>query len=381
MNLREPFIARNLKKGAGSVALVLSAGLMAGCASSTKNELNTPAPIVITTQTPEPTTIQLVPTPTPHKEKIAVPTPESPKNQWDKLPALERLKRLRTDNLNLEGLDMQKENTRAVVEFFCQHVRCNISPEEIINHIIYVDQTSISQKTNEKGLNLTDSQIDQHKNSMSFIAGHTSSDSEIFIVINSDAISEEANRVLKEQPHLARIPNFKTYLQQNVELISLGYLNTPTDELLLNEPFHHGDYYIDRLIGFTVVAKDKKGDELKLSGVRTAMVELLAQKISAKSGFELHNSTHQDGVELLSQLISVAGISDQEFMEYSDGRRTISEFLGRIGGLKNSESYDVQAVGANAIIEVGFVTLGIKDKNAVKEYLESILNLQPTYLR
>lgn len=381
MSLTESSIGRNLKKTAGRAGLVLSVGLIgAGCTPLT--ETHTPTPVIRTAPTIEPT-MQLVPTPMPeNKEKIAVPTPESPKTQWDKLPALERLKRLRADNFNLEGLDTQKENIRAVVEFFCQNVRCNIPLEEIINNrIIYVDPTSISQKTKEKGFDLTDSQIEQQKNSMSFVVSQTPYETERFIFINPDAISKEANRAVKEQPNLARVPNFKTYLQQNVEFASLSYLNTPTDELLLNEPFHYGDYYIYKFIGFTLRLKDEKGDELNFSGVDIAITELLAQKISTKSGFVLLNPRYKDGVELLSQLVSSAGISDQEFIEYTDGRRSIPEFLGRIGNLKNNESYDSQAVGANAIIVVGFVTLGTKDKNAGKKYLESVLNLQPTYER
>src|SRR3989344_3850234 len=120
MNLKETRIGRNLKNRAGGVGLVISAGLMAaaGSACLKDNLINTPTPIIRTVPTVEPT-IQLIPTPTlESKQKIAVPTPESPKAQWDKLPALERLKRLRANNSNLEGFDRQDEDTRAVVEFF-----------------------------------------------------------------------------------------------------------------------------------------------------------------------------------------------------------------------------------------------------------------------
>ena len=385
MNLKETRIGRNLKNRAGGVGLVISAGLMAaaGSACLKDNLINTPTPIIRTVPTVEPT-IQLIPTPTlESKQKIAVPTPESPKAQWDKLPALERLKRLRANNSNLEGFDRQDEDTRAVVEFFCQNVMCSIPPDEIIeNHFVYVDSTNISQKLKERGFDLTDSQISQEEESMSFVIQKPPPDNpNTTIFINSDVIGREAKRAVEEQPKLGEIPNFEAYLTQKTKFISLGYLNIPNEELALNEPFHYGDYYIYKFIGFRVGAKDEKGDEVKLPGIRIAMAELLAQKISTKSGFKLVNTTYKDGVELLSQLVSAAGISDQEFMEYTDGQRSISEFVERIGSLKKNESYDSQSVGANAIIEVGFVTSGTKDKIAGKKYLESILILQPTYER
>lgn len=307
----------------------------------------------------------------------STPTLESPHSDWDRLPALSRLKMLREDRYpKLEGFDRQKEDTKAVVDFFCQNVRCNI-PSDIIlnNHIEYVSPENFAEKLKERGFNYSKEQIEERKQLTAFVTRSLTYTNRV-LFFNNAAFETEVRKRTESQPEFAQIQFFNNYLEQTIKFHELGHLNSPTGETYLSEPFKNGDFTIYKLIGFVVVARDEGGNDAFLSGVSEAVTELLAQKIRLRSGFDLTNPSYQDGVNLLSQLVSEAGISDEEFIEYTDGRKSISEFIARIGALKKNESYNTQTVGINALYEIGSITEHLVDPETGKKYLNSILNVQ-----
>lgn len=304
-------------------------------------------------------------------------TPESPLTQWESLPANTRLVKLR-ENAYPQGewFNKQVENTKAVIEFFCQQTKCDIAPNDIWdNHIEHVDKENIETRLQNRGFNLTSDEIKAKRYQSAFVVQDADGGNPV-IFINDEAIVAEANDAIKRSPHLTdNNVDFLSYLRQSVLIHELGHLNTPNKELTLDNPFDYQGYKIDKIIGFSFFGKDKDGNQGNLSGQDEAMVELLALKIRVVSGFTLINPDYRDGVQLLDQLVKSAKISDQEFIEYTNGTRPISEFLEKIGNLKKENTFKNQAVGVKALIEIGLVTKRGINIQTGKDYLNSILKV------
>lgn len=300
-------------------------------------------------------------------------TPESPQIQWENLSPLDRLVNLKKKNLNIEGLNKEVENTRAVVEFFCQNVMCHFTSEDILNNRIErFDEENLLIKLQSRGEDFTPRQLNVWQKLPAFTTPGK------IIFINDKAIENEAKRVMDSNPNLRqqrKEEDFRILLDQAIKIHEVGHLNMTHEEILF-QPILAGETKYDKLEGFVFKGHDIQGKSKYILGLEEAKTEVLAQIIRVRSDLYLWNSEFREGAELLYFLVTASGITDDEFIEYTDGRRSITEFIERIGSLKEEELYDNRTIGTRVLFDIALVTQRAKTLEEVKSYLNSVLKVQ-----
>lgn len=308
--------------------------------------------------------------------EIVIPTPIPPEILWETLPPIERIRRLEEKRYpEIRGFDQTRELARAVAHFYCEQTKCNITPEQITENIIFVPAKQEFAKLMAKEIEITREKLGGGSYPTSpedlepALAMTSRRTREIFI--NRQALEETLTKTPKETSDGR---DFRTAFIKSLLLHEFSHLNTKKEKfefepILLSEPsvpFTLWGSYIDRFDTFDLVGKQRDGRLMYVTGLSEAIAEFAAANIGIKTGgYVVMDKEAFCGARFILGINNRVGITSSEFLHYTSGERSIRELLQRWATLADPSRPDEKAA-IEALLAIGLYVQGfIKEEQAV----------------
>lgn len=299
---------------------------------------------------------------------------------WVRLTPQERISKLEFKSYpDIPNFDPREELKLSTAQFYCEATKCKISPEEMANNISFVAPSRfLEEAQKDVGRNYTQEEIEFTLNTRLEMVNK---DNKSFI--NVDFYKRTLKELREHNPEAVRQlepRDFETVVEKSLFIHIYSHMNQTEemysfDRFSLVIPSKDGPIKIpsiNRLNGFTFEGVREDGSPVFINGAKEAITERTSVIIGRKTSYISFASGYNDGAILVDMLNKKSGISDEEFLEYANGTRSIDELLGRWGAIKNPSKPDKKA----AILALGSIGLyvdGIFSFDSAKESIEDWL--------
>lgn len=317
---------------------VMNAGLFNGCGQS--NEPN---------RQPE----LLPPPPSPTRSVEPMPTPVkliSVETEWRKLSPLERVKRIeRNQNPAIAEFNPLKELSLAVAEVHKKRTNCEKSVEEMAGNVRFLKSDAFTEAF-ERSTNqtLSSQEKESFKENSEFITGNKQ------ILFNIDLLDKDvdANRkiIAEKAPQLD--PKWVVY--KAALLHAFSHLNLTDSKLdFYSAPIFttiDKDTYIFGALNGFIFEGTQNGKEYRGAALLETIVELSSRLAGTDfSDYMPFRKNNYLNTDYLMKLHIRAGISQDDFLQYSQGKKPFREYLRRLSG-----SNEMNGLRILALLDLAF---------------------------
>lgn len=296
---------------------------------------------------------------------------------WAKLSAFERIQRLEFKQYpTIEGFSATNELKLASAQFYCQETKCEMTPGEMANNIFFVSPFQfIEEAQKDVGREYTQQEIENQLNTR---VEMVDKDNKSFI--NIELYNKTLKLLRAQNPEIVKqlgLRDFDTVVEKSLFLHICSHMNQTKEQYSFNPfslvlPSKNGPIKVpkvDKLDGFTFVGIREDGSPAVINGAREAITERSAINIGKKAGDYLPiGRRYSDGALLIDMLNKRSGITNQEFLEYANGTRTIRELLRKWGSIKNPSNPDEKG----AVRELAMVGLYVDGFLTKEQALQSV---------
>lgn len=278
--------------------------------------------------------------------------------EWNSLSALMRINRLEQNNYPINpDFDPQQELLKATSEFFCEQIPCVVNPLDLQKKVHLLKNDEYLQKIEE---NLGKAIREQEK----------VSPTALFVL---DPLIRQNKKILINTPPVGQdVKSLKSSLFDSYLRINRSDEETKTKFTISGTSGKK--ITIDYISNFIFFGTDSDGGIRTFNGGERAMAASILSTLNElipNVGSE--NKNYNDAAILLKQLMGIAGISNQELVDYYMGRRPAIEFLQRLGSINRSGNNNLD-YGRSIFVIVGLRADGsIPDSNVARKAIEDII--------
>lgn len=321
----------------------------------------------------------------PTRPTISTVIPESTRGiitegNWTSLTSQERISKLELKSYpDIPNFDPREELKLATAQFYCQVTKCNTSPEDIANNIFFVTPSRFLEEAQKDiGRKYTKEETEKELNTRPEMVNK---DKQSFINIELyDKIVQELEKYNPDVVRQLGSRDFKTVLEKSLFIHIFSHMNQTEesyffDGFSMTLPSRDGLIKvpsIDKLDGFTFEGVREDGSPFFINGANEAITERVSVIVGRKIDYISFATGYNDGALLVDMLNKKSGISDQEFLEYANGARSMDELFTRWGSVKNPSNPDKKAA-ILALASIGLYVDGIFSFDSAKQSLDEWL--------
>lgn len=307
-------------------------------------------------------------TPLPTKTEQVRPA----ESAWQNLSARDKINRLELKQYpSIPNFDTSKELRSATAQFYFETTKYKINPEEMAANIFFVSPSKFleeAQKDAQRdgGKPLSQEEIEDTLTSRLEMV---SKDNHSFI--NIDLYKKSLKLLKDHNPEVVKQlgnRDFDTVVEKSVYLHIFSHMTQTKKPYSFNGfsiiiPSQNGPIRVpdmNQLIGFDFKGLREDGSSpVYINGAKEAVTEITAIIVGKKGGGYISIvDRYADGALFINMLNEKSGISDEEFLEYANGTRSIEDLFKRWGSIKNHANPDKKAA-ILALATVGLYTQGI----------------------
>lgn len=308
---------------------------------------------------------------------------ESPKTQWDSLPAVDRLnKLLAKDYPSFSDFARQKEVTLATAQAYCEQTDCNVPASEMAESVHYVNSSEfISKLQEELKKDLTSEEKEHEKRSRLAI---TNSRNEIYI--NLFLLDLVIKEITNSQPEIIKeLGNKDLITAYEISMLAheFTHKNFPNiqpikfDGFSIRFPGKQDPIDFETLDRFTIEGRDSQGVPYFIDGGDEAIIDRAARIVVEKKIGLPYISTPEyvSGSVLVRKLNGMAKISDDEFLKYVNGKLPSEDLLRKWGAHKLNKGLTDLKTGVLVLRGIGLAVQGFISFKDAETDINRYLNI------
>lgn len=285
---------------------------------------------------------------------------------WARLTPQERISKLEPKSYpDIPNFDSREELKLATAQFYCEETNCAKDPKEMADNIFFVSPDRfLEEAQKDVGRKYTQEEKESALNTrLEIMNKHHQS------FINVDSYERNIKKLMENNPEVVsqlEPRDFKTVVEKSLFLHIYAHMNQ-TEEIYtfdgfsMTLPSKDGPIKvpnIDKLNGFTFEGVRKDGSPVFINGAKEAITEQTAIIIGRETGYVSFGHRLHEGALLVDMLNKRSGITDEEFLEYANGARSLDDLFSRWGAIKNPSNPDKKAA-ILALAAIGLYVDGI----------------------